>query len=97
MAEFTEKDSKEMGIKLPLLNEWENIMDALWIQANKDSKLKPKQGTNEIIINKYKLGAYFINNSYLEVTVMEGDDDILRLRHKNINQTKKVIKSFFSK
>lgn len=85
---FTSEEAKEIGEPLGLLNEWANMMQALWTESidfyhhSGHLELTPKQGENEILIGEdYKICAHIVNSRYVDVELLKGKTVLLNVRH----------------
>lgn len=82
---FTEKEAKEIGAPLELLNRWQFVMNTLWrfflAYADAEKEAKIKNSKNEIIFklgkgHKFVIGCFMYNNSYLSLNIkIDGSND----------------------
>lgn len=82
MSGFTKKDSKELGIPLSLLQQWEKLMDALMQDCCTHFK-KVYSPPNEIKVGDMLIRGLFFNNEYIQLTIEKNGTTILELRHND--------------
>ncbi len=89
-AIITDEEAKEVGIKKEVYQDWADLMQALWsasivfysaTEIVHGEKFLPKNEDNEIFIgDKYKINANFVNNSYVEACLYEGNTQLAEIR-----------------
>lgn len=77
---FTDKEANEAGIKKPLLDDWCDIMQALWTasivlyKGMNNERLKPVNGENEILLgSEFVIKTSICNDSFLQVEFRSSD------------------------
>jgi len=88
---FTDKELKEIGISREMAENWQTIMNGVWKHCQ--TFYSAKMGVNEILIGKYRMGLFMINNKWLEFKIEEGNETHLMVRAdvKNIGAITKHI------
>ena len=91
---ITEEEAKEAGVKREVLQQWSDVMQALWTAAIKtyevsgDERLLPKQGGNEIIIGtQFRISSNMCNNSFVETELYIGKMEIASIRYDGMTVT----------
>ncbi len=88
---FTLEDSKELGMPIKLLDQWQDIMNALWATASSiDPNNVKNDGENSIVWQthmnvQWKISVKFINKSWLRIELEKNSTEILTLRYDGDN------------
>lgn len=80
---FTEQEAKEIGSNVRILNDWADVMQALWeasiafFKITDNKRVFPKNGENEILLgDEWIIKADLVNNEFVSVKLIDSEDSI---------------------